>query len=84
MKLVGLEADRRTYDTPQWVKYRADGGWHYLWFLDIDFWDEVHQNLIKSNKVSGDRSGYTYLDSPQRAKGYVKQEQRHLWFSGGG
>ena len=39
---------------------------------DVNFWDEVCQNLIKSNKVSGDRSGYTYLRLPSKGKGICK------------
>ena len=72
MKLVGLEADRCTYDTPRRAKYQVYGGSRYLRFSDVDFWDKVCQNLIKSNKVSGDRSGYTYLRLPSKGKGICK------------
>ena len=37
------------------------GGLRYVQFSHIRLWDEVRQNLIKSNKVSGIRSKYTYL-----------------------
>ena len=67
-KLVGLEVDGHTYNTPWRMKAWTYGWSHHLWFLDVGLQGEVCQNLIKSNIVSVIRSEYTYLYHPLNDK----------------